>query len=311
MREYIMSEEEKAYLEGYDISDYDRPSVAADMAVFSIMGIGDEDVKDTVRSRDNYRKDPQKKLKLLLIRRASYPYKNSWALPGGFCKKGESTIETARRELYEETSVKDAYLRPFDIFSETDRDPRGWIISHAFLTLINGEKYKVHAGTDAWEAAWFSISVEKKEQHKEVEEDSASIESSYVLQLTCEQKDDLKLQAAIKESRQFKNYHETVSYDILDSEGLAFDHAKIILCAFLALQKEVSGTGKIIFELMPEKFTLSELQNAFEIVQGKKLIVPNFRRKMADYVIETEEAVEGVGHRPAKLFKRNLDTFYG
>lgn len=306
-----MSKEEKEYLKSYDISNYDRPSVAADMAVFSIMGVGDEDAAEKSRSRENYRKDPQKNLKLLLIRRASYPYKDFWALPGGFCQKGESTEETAQRELYEETSVKDAYLRLFDIFSDTGRDPRGWIISHAFLTLINGEKYKVHAGTDAWEAGWFSVFVEKKELRKEVKEDSAVIENSYRIKLTCEQKDGLKLEAEIRENKKFINFHETISYDIIDSDGIAFDHAKIILCAFLTLQKEVSDTGRLVFDLMPEKFTLSELQKVFETVQGKKLLVANFRRKMADYVIETEEMVEGAGHRPAKLFKRNLDAFYG
>lgn len=310
MREYKMSEEEKAYLKSYDISNYERPSVAADMAVFSIMGTGGGDAAEDVRNRENYRKDPQKNLKLLLVRRASHPYRDFWALPGGFCKKGESTQETAQRELYEETSVRDAYLRPFDIFSDTGRDPRGWIISHAFLALINGEKYRVHAGTDAWEVGWFSVSVGKKELHKEVGEERAAIESSYRVVLTCEQRDGLKLEATIREHKKFINFHETISYDIIDSEGIAFDHAKIILCAFLTLQREVSDTGRIVFDLMPEKFTLTGLQRAFEIVQGKKLLVANFRRKMADYVLETEEMAEGAGHRPAKLFKRNLDAFY-
>lgn len=310
MKKYVMSEKEKAYLKSYDISEYERPSITTDMAVFSVMGIGDEDAGEAVRSKENYRKDPQKKLKLLLIKRGSYPYKGLWALPGGFCRLGESTLETALRELYEETHVKDAYLKPFDIFSEKNRDPRGWIISHAFLTLINGEEYQVHAGSDAWEAEWFSVSVEKKELKREVRQECAHIETSYTLQLICEQKDELELQAVIKENRQFQNYHETVHYEIVDSRGIAFDHAKIMLCAFLTLQKEVNGDGRLVFDLMPEKFTFTELQNIFEIVQGKKLIVPNFRRKMAPYVIETEETVEGVGHRPAKLFKRNLDTFY-
>ena len=139
MEKYIMSEEEQAYLAGYDISAFDRPSVAADMAVFSIMEEEKQANSKERRNPSNYRKDPLKKLKILLIRRASFPYKNAWALPGGFCRKGESVSETARRELCEETGVSDAYLRPFDIFSEEGRDPRGWIISHAFLALINGE----------------------------------------------------------------------------------------------------------------------------------------------------------------------------
>lgn len=321
MKRYKMSEEEKAYLENYNIEDFERPSVAADMAVFAIMK---EDGGETTESQENYRKDPEQKLKLLLIKRGSYPYKNEWALPGGFCRKGESTLETARRELCEETGIKDAYLRPFDIFSEPGRDPRGWIISHAFLTLINGENYRVHAGSDAWEAGWFSVSVDKKELQRKIKEEQAHVRNSYFLKLTYQKKTDsslvksgfelnkkqIELRAEVIEDRNFQNYHETVNYDIIRSEGIGFDHAKIILCAFLALQKEVNENGRPVFDLMPERFTLTGLQRAFEIVQGKKLLVANFRRKMADYVIETDEIVEGAGHRPAKLFRRNLEKFY-
>ena len=302
MGNYAMSEEEKAFLAGYDISAFERPSVAADIAVFSIMG---------ERSHPfNYRKDPRKQLKLLLIRRGAFPYKNAWALPGGFCRKGESVTETARRELLEETGVEGAYLRPFDFFSETGRDPRGWIISQAFLALINGEEYRVHGGTDAWEARWFQMEVERREIKREIFSSEAKIECIYTLHLRCEEADDLCMKAEIKERKSYEQYHETVEYEILSSANLAFDHARIILCAYLALQKEAGIDSTVIFDLMPELFTLTELQRAFESVLGRPLLIANFRRKIMDYVLETDEIVEGVGHRPAKLFRRNLERFY-
>ena len=310
MEKYIMSEEEQAYLAGYDISAFERPSVAADMAVFSIMEEKNQNSRKENRDPSNYRKDPLKHLKLLLIRRASFPYKNAWALPGGFCQKGESVLDTARRELCEETGVADAYLRPFDIFSEDGRDPRGWIISHAFLTLIDGEKYRVHEGSDAWEAKWFRIEVESSEINRQISENQAQIERIYTLRLTCEDADNLCLTAAIKEHKSFEQYHETVKYEIIERSDLAFDHARIILCAYLALQKEASNSGTIVFDLMPERFTLTELQRAFESVLGKPLLVANFRRKISDYVLETDDVVEGAGHRPAKLFRRNVERFY-
>lgn len=305
-----MSPEEQEYLTGYDINAFDRPSVAADMAVFSIMEAKSQNSSKENRDLSNYRKDPLKQLKLLLIRRGSFPYKNTWALPGGFVRKGESVSEAAKRELREETGVEDAYLRPFDIFSEEGRDPRGWIISHAFLALINGEKYRVHEGSDAWEARWFQIEVESEEIKRRVSADQAQIEHIYTLRLNCGETDNLSMTAMIRERKSFMQYHETVEYEILERSSLAFDHARIILCAYLALQKEASNDGTIVFDLMPERFTLTELQRAFESVLGKSLLVANFRRKIMDYVLETDDVVEGAGHRPAKLFTRNVERFY-
>lgn len=303
MSGYRITEEERAYLLTYDLSRFDRPSVAADMAVFSIMEAQGEE-------EENYRKDPRKQLKLLLIRRGSFPYKDYWALPGGFCRPGERVEDTARRELQEETGVGEAYLEPFAVFSDPDRDPRGWILSHAFLALINGERYQVRGGSDAWEAGWFGISLVKKQVKKEVQEASAEIENIYELQLAKEGAVPVRLKAAIRECRHFRNYHETVDYEILEADGLAFDHARIILCACLELQRQAGDTGRIVFDLMPETFTLTGLQKAYETIQGKPLLTPNFRRKIAGYVTETEQMSDGAGHRPAKLYRRNLDAFY-
>lgn len=307
MKKYCMTEEEKEYLKQYDITQYERPSVAADMAVFSIMGDADATEIGKNRSAENYRKIPESKLKMLMIRRGSYPYKNYWALPGGFCRKEEDIYETARRELYEETNVKNAYLQPIGIFGEAERDPRGWIVSHTFMALMDGEKSKLRAGTDAWEARWFEVQVDKKEVKKNIKEDSAIIVNEYRLDL-CD--GDVKLWAVVREEKEFEHYHEKVRYDITEGQGIGFDHAKLIVSAFLSLQQKVEQDGKIVFDLMPETFTLTELQKSFEIILNRPFIGANFRRKMADYVIETNEVAEGAGHRPAKKFRRNIEAFY-
>ena len=52
------------------------------------------------------------------------------------------------------------------------------------------------------------------------------------------------------------------------------------------------------------------IQKAYESVLGRTLVAANFRRKIADYVTETEQILEGAGHRPARLFRRNLEAFY-
>lgn len=300
MYTYNLSEEEQKYLKQYDITKYERPSVTTDMAIFSIMEEGE---------RDNFRKLPQKALKLLLIKRATYPYKDSWALPGGFCRPDEDVHDTAKRKLFEETNVKDAYLSLAGVFGDVGRDPRGWVVSNTFLALVDGEKCDLSPGADVREAKWFSVSLKELGTDKEVLEDAVRMETEYELSLVCEEA-DIRLCVKVKEHKQFAGYHEKVRYEVLESKNVAFDHAKLILYSLLHLRKSVENDFKTGFDLMPETFTLTQLQNAFELILDTKLLAANFRRKVNDYVMETEQIIEGAGHRPAKLFKRNVGEFY-
>ncbi len=301
---YEMSNEERDYLSKYSITNFERPSVATDIVVFSIMEEGEN---------NNFRKLAKRALKVLLVKRESYPYKGCFALPGGFCRPDEDVYKTARRELFEETNVKDVYLKQAGVFGDIGRDPRGWIISNAFLALIDSKKYNLRGGTDAWEAKWFAVNMEAKEIKREIngenKNDSIYIETIYTLIFTNEDSED-GFMVDIKEYKRFENYHEIVSYEILSSGKLGFDHGKIILHALLQLKKDVANDDKIVFDLMSELFTLTDLQSAFEVILNEKLLKANFRRKIADYVIETEKSIEGAGHRPAKLFKRNVEAFY-
>ena len=300
MEPYHMSKEEKDYLEAYDITAFERPSIATDVVVFSILNDGD---------RENIRKLQKKQLKVLLIRRASYPYKDCWAMPGGFCVPGEDVMDTAKRELYEETNVKDAYLKLVGVYGDKGRDPRGWIISNTFLALMDGEQCKLKAGTDAWEAKWFSLNVISKTPEKKVTDTESSIQTEYEMRFE-HTESKLAFTAIVKEYKTFHPYHPSVRYEIVESGKLAFDHAKIILDALLCLRKEVKENLTIAFDFMPECFTLTSLQNVFELVLDQKLTTANFRRKISDYVVETEQMIEGEGFRPAKLFQRNMETFY-
>jgi hypothetical protein len=56
---------------------------------------------------------------------------------------------------------------------------------------------------------------------------------------------------------------------------------------------------------MPDYFTLTELQQVYEILLDKELLKANFRRKIADMVLETEEYRTDAGHRPSKLYQFN------
>lgn len=292
-----MSNEEKEYLENYDITAYERPSIATDIVVFTVH---EEDIEDT-------RQQPIKKLKLLLIKRAKFPFKDLWALPGGFCRKDEDVYDTARRELYEETNVKDAYLTLSGIYGEVGRDPRGWIISHTFMALTDANECELRADTDAWDAKWFEVDIKLVQKEKKCDLENVCIKNEYILELKC---DDMLLTAKVEETKLYKNYHERISYKIIESDGLAFDHAKIIVNSFVKLQTIAENDVRVVFDLMPKQFTLTELQNVFEIILQKELIKPNFRRKIADYVIETDDIEGGRRYRTAKQYRRNINKFF-
>lgn len=95
---------------------------------------------------------------VLLVKRKYAPYKNSWALPGGFVLEHESLEDAVNRELQEETGIKVNYLEQLYSFGEPERDPRQRIISIAYFALVKNSLFtKLQASTDAEEAAWFSI----------------------------------------------------------------------------------------------------------------------------------------------------------
>ncbi len=119
--------------------DYRKPAVTADIVIYTI--------------QDN-------DLKVLLVKRGIEPFKDKWALPGGFVRIHESLEEAAKRELEEETDVKEVYLEQLYTFGDVNRDPRGRVITVSYFALINSEKAKqeLKASSDASEAKWFSVS---------------------------------------------------------------------------------------------------------------------------------------------------------
>lgn len=92
--------------------------------------------------------------------------------------------------------------------------------------------------------------------------------------------------------------------EINEIPDLAFDHNEITEKALNALREELT-TKHIGFELLPEKFTLSQLQLLYETILDKKLDKRNFRKniKKMDQVIPLDEKQQGVLHKPAQLFR--------
>ncbi|MGN0678027.1 MAG: radical SAM protein [Oscillospiraceae bacterium] len=275
-RHFSEKTDEEIFLSAYNINNYDRPSVAADIAAFAIR----------TNDEDNYRKDSSAKLSLLLIKRGEHPFMNKWALPGGFLRPDETIEECALREITEETNVTPSAILPVGVFSKPNRDPRGRIISNAFASIITEENVKAMGGDDAIDAKWFDVSFECED-------------GAYILTLT---NGDTVLTARLYEKdRKFGE----VRYEIDQSGDLAFDHAAIIAAALTKLRSSI-GDFDIIFDFLPEKFTLASLQQVMETVAGISVLPANFRRKVSGYVEETNDYIAGAGHRPAQLFKRKM-----
>lgn len=129
---------EKDFLSAYHIEEFKKPSVTADCIIFS--------------------KDENADQRVLLIKRGEHPFMNCYGLPGGFVREGETVDEAAKRELEEETGLRDVNLQLLQVFSEKNRDPRGWVISCAYMGNLDGDDYKLIYGDDAIGAEWVSIS---------------------------------------------------------------------------------------------------------------------------------------------------------
>lgn len=98
------------------------------------------------------------RLEVLLIRRGNPPFAECWALSGGLLEVEEDLDVCARRELEEETGVTGLALEQFHAFGAPGRDPRGRVVTVAYLTMVRpGSVSSVRAGSDAAEAGWFDV----------------------------------------------------------------------------------------------------------------------------------------------------------
>lgn len=100
-------------------------------------------------------------------------------------------------------------------------------------------------------------------------------------------------------------------YPVSKIKKLAFDHLVILNTALEMLKNDVK-VHPIGFELLPQKFSLGQLQKLYEIILGAKLDKRNFRRKILKtcILIPCEEKQIGVRHKPAKLFRFDKEKYY-
>jgi 8-oxo-dGTP diphosphatase len=98
------------------------------------------------------------RLKVLLVRRGIAPFREKWALPGGFVLENESVEDCAQRELQEETGVVHVFLEQLYTFGAVKRDPRGRVVSVAYMALLKADAQALKAGSDAADSQWHAVS---------------------------------------------------------------------------------------------------------------------------------------------------------
>ena len=209
---------------------YPHPAVATDCVIFGFDGVS---------------------IKVLLIQRGIEPYKDHWALPGGFVGIDESAEECALRELQEETGLTGVSVEQFHAFSDVNRDPRERVISIAYYALV--KLSEVRGGDDASEAQWFS-------------------------------------------------------YD--DAPSLAFDHDRILRMALRHLRDRICFEP-VGFDLLPDVFTMTELQRLYEAILGVKFDRRNFYNKMLKLGVLTsaEPRPENASRRTPSKYRFNAEKY--
>jgi len=296
------------------VYSHERPSIAADIVAMGVRRL----------PAVNALRDGEMQMMVLLVRRsqAASAFPGSWALPGGFFKPTDASIEyCAARELKEETNLDAKTLVPFGNFSSPKRDPRGWYTSVPYLAIISANdlaRVKIKADTDVDRAEWFAVRYERKLSSMIV---SLSSDSGVGFEFSADFKTNGLAQPKVR--TEFRG------------DVLAFDHGEIIATALLALGLPGKRLRSIAF--LGEEFTIPELRNVYRFMLGvsdeieaiaskptkrseeeqrvwdgldadtkgraKRIIPITFKRAAVHFLEETGGRISGKRHRPAPVYR--------
>ena len=277
-----ISNEDKKFLELYSDSEYEKPSVTVDGVVLRVVD----------KISNNYRKLPEKKLQVYLLKRQYPPFSNCFATPGTFIDLNYELSETMKKCAKKKIGLENFYMEQLFTFGDKSRDPRTRVLSVSYMLLLNQEQ-------QLFGGEWFDIDIKESNDYQKTEngyknhktvEISLSNENTQlnnVLDITTE-----------------KNGLEEIKKVEATLNQLAFDHIKLLYYATERLKNKIEYTD-IVFNLLPEKFTLTGLKQTFEIILREPLLDANFRRKIAKMVVPTNDYDVGRGHRSSQLFEKN------
>lgn len=213
----------------------------------------------------------ENQLKILLLK---HRYRDMWALPGGFIFKDEDADTAANRVLRERTGINDIFLEQFHTFGQTQRHDKEF-------HLEDFEKDGIEVNEEHWLLQRF-ISI-----------------GYYALV------DFLELKPLPSTSLE-----TTAWWDFQELPALILDHKQILDKALAALRMHLQS-HPIGYNLLPQKFTMPEIQKLYETILDKKLDRRNFQRKILGFDILTklDEIKTGVPHKAPFLYSFNLEKY--
>ena len=268
-----MYKTEEEFLKNYNSDDYEKLSMTTDILIFSVSS----------EENNNYRKTDKKKMSILLVKRNNYPFKDKWCLPGGFVDINENLDDAPVRILKSETNIDNIYLEQLYTFGDINRDPRMRVVSTSYIALIDKNRLDKNISKDS---SWFDIILlEEKDDIVDVVLDNGTETIKFTIKKVLRDKTT-----------------DRYSFKVIENKSLAFDHPIVILSGIERLKNKIEYTD-IVFNMMPEYFTLGELQQVYEVILGKELLDPAFRRIIAKKTEKTNKMKTGEGHRPSALFR--------
>lgn len=232
-----------------DLERYPHPFVTTDVALLTVEG---------------------RALKALLLKRTDPPFEGKWALPGGFMNIDEAPAAAAARILESKVGLRGVFVEQLATFADPDRDPRGRVLTIAYLALVAPEQLN-------------EIALDRSDRVLAELEVPWSGETGGPVD-------------ALRSSEQTVTGRERLP--------LGFDHAEIIGTAVKRIRGKLDYTP-IGFQLLPERFTLRRLQDVHETLLGQELNKDSFRRRMlaSGELEHTGEHERDVDHRPAELYR--------
>ncbi len=200
-------------------------------------------------------------------------FTKEWALPGGFVREDESIEIAATRVLQERTGLDNIFLKQFKVFSEPERAKHN-------PTVIDLVDSGANPDLDWFNQRFISVGFYALVDFSKVEPTPDSISDLCA----------------------WKNLDEI--------DSLILDHNQILDKALetLRLQLNYQPLG---YKLLPDRFTMPELQRLYETILAKELDRRNFQRKMLSYGIlnKLEERKTGGAHKAPFLYEFNLENY--